>query len=291
MQIKCFLSNCIINLKEPMILNIDGFEINLVQNEDFDFYKRQQYKNKWIEATTLIFDEIEEKEIPKVKEIAQNISELLSFATLSPVRFFRIYKDNSFFYESHGKNGTYNSFRFPIDIQNEYDIKEFLESCYDLYRKKRDGRQLNVVIEYLVSSETLKIPMELKLATIFILLENLKKTYANEEGYPFINGSYKHKIKCVEKNKEKHIVINFKELLFRMLKTFEINFDLKNIIKLRNEIIHSGLSQTTFEKQNEIYYSCHDLVHEYILKLLNYKGSYLVFSKRSNVKTKTSPSK
>ena len=284
MQIKCFLSNCIINLKEPTILNIDGFEINLVQNEDFDFYKTQQYKNKWIEATTLIFDEIEEKEIPKVKEISQNISELLSFATLSPVRFFRIYKDNSFFYESHGKNGTYNSFRFPIDIQNEYDIKEFLESCYDLYRKKRDVRQLNIVIEYLVSSETLKIPMELKLATIFILLENLKKTYAEEENYPFIDGKFRYKIN--PKNP-----IGFEKLLIKMFEALDIDSNIKGIKDLRNEIIHSGLSQTPYEEQFKIYENCHDLIHLYLFHLLGYKGSYLIFSKRSNVKTKISFSK
>lgn len=272
MEVKSYLSNCILEI-EKISLHIDGLNIDIVQDREFSLFKKKEYKNKYIIATTLIFHNVEEKDIKKIEEIEENISYLLSFITLSPVRFYKRVINN---YESPGKhiNGYFNHFRPIIDLTNKEVIKQFVETSYENFKKFKEGRQLKVVIEYLISSETLKMPHELKLATMFILFENLKKTFADQEAFPHIKGFYRYKT-----NEKK--TISFEKLLEKMFDEVKIYKDLTIICKLRNDIIHSGLSQSTFEEQFKIYENCHDLIHLYLLKLLGYKGKYLVFSKRA----------
>ncbi len=54
--------------------------------------------------------------------------------------------------------------------------------------------------------------------------------------------------------------------------------NLSAIVKLRNEIIHSGISQISFEHQKEIYDNCQDLIREYFLRLLGYTGDFRLYS-------------
>lgn len=51
---------------------------------------------------------------------------------------------------------------------------------------------------------------------------------------------------------------------------------LKRIIKLRNEIIHSGLSRLSFSSKISLYNRGHDIIREYLLRLLNYQGRYYI---------------
>lgn len=275
MEIKCYLSNCILGINEKISFNIAGYDIDLIQNENYTYSQLNDYKGKWLDSTYLVFNISEEKEITNVKNIAENISYLLSMAALSPVRFYRFDKDNIFDHTEHARNGNFNFFRPLINLLSGSDIKNYLETTFDNFEKLKEKRQLNVVIEYLISSETLKMPLELKLSTVFILLENLKKTYADEERFPFNGKSYCYKTKPAN-------TIGFEGLLEKMYKKVELNnIDFKSIVKLRNEIIHSGLSQMSYSQQYRIYEDCHDLVHLYLLKLLNYRGDYLVYSRAS----------
>jgi len=282
MEIKCYLSNCILGINEKISFNISGYDIDLIQNENYTYSQLNDYKGKWLDSTYLVFNISEEKEITNVKNIAENISYLLSMATLSPVRFYRFDKDNTFDHTEHARNGNFNFFRPLINLLSGSDIKNYLETTFDNFEKLKEKRQLNVVIEYLISSETLKMPLELKLSTIFILLENLKKTYAEECKYHYIMGSY-YKSYYYNKKNERYgdDKLHFNTLLEEMFNKFNINKEVKSIVNLRNEIIHSGLSQMSYSEQYRIYEDCHDLVHLYLLKLLNYRGDYLVYSRAS----------
>ena len=74
---------------------------------------------------------------------------------------------------------------------------------------------------------------------------------------------------------------SFKALLLDMFK--QVNMpspDLSAIVDLRNDIIHSGISQTSGDHQQDIYDNCQDLVREYLLRLLGYTGNFLLYSGR-----------
>jgi len=122
----------------------------------------------------------------------------------------------------------------------------------------------------LVLAETRSLPLELKLATMFILLENLKSSFAKEQGYAFRKGYYR---------KSSGDVWSFEALLSEMFGRVGMSsLDLSAIVDLRNEIIHSGISQTSFEHQFDIYENCQDLIREYLLRLLGYTGEFLLYS-------------
>lgn len=132
-----------------------------------------------------------------------------------------------------------------------------------------EPRALNVVVDYFVSTDSLFLPVELMLATSFILLENLKSTYAKHRGYPYRNGSYR---------KPDGSSWSFQALLNEMFDSVGMRADLVDIKTLRNEIIHSGLSQLSFDEQYTIYEKCKELVTEYFLRLIGFSGKFFLYS-------------
>ena len=67
-----------------------------------------------------------------------------------------------------------------------------------------------------------------------------------------------------------------------MLNEVGMKKGLKRIIRLRNEIIHSGLSRKSHRAQFTMYEKIHDIIREYLLRLLKYHGNYLIYSSASN---------
>jgi hypothetical protein len=102
---------------------------------------------------------------------------------------------------------------------------------------------------------------------MFVLLENLKHTFALQNGYHFIN-NYFYDARGHRKT--------FKQLLKEMLNAVSMDPNLTNIINLRNEIIHSGISILTFDAKYNMYIACQNLFREYFLRLLNYRGEYFL---------------
>jgi len=56
--------------------------------------------------------------------------------------------------------------------------------------------------------------------------------------------------------------------------------DLSKIVQLRNDIVHSGITQLAVDKRVEIYLSTQDIVREYLLRLLDYQGDYFLYAQR-----------
>ncbi len=56
----------------------------------------------------------------------------------------------------------------------------------------------------------------------------------------------------------------------------------KPIIKLRNEIIHSGVSEIPSEEKKSLHSDIIDIAREYLLRLIGYSGEYLLYSKEGN---------
>ena len=61
-----------------------------------------------------------------------------------------------------------------------------------------------------------------------------------------------------------------------MLKETDINFDIKEIIDLRNDIIHSGFTEKPYEHNFKIFIYCQHLIRDYLIKLLGYTGYYIM---------------
>ena len=108
-------------------------------------------------------------------------------------------------------------------------------------------------------------------------MESLKYTYAVNKPIPSDKRGFlkpnKRKLWFFKSNKKKYY--RFKELLDLMLKEVGItNTKLKSLVKLRNEIIHSGLSKNDFSTNFRLYKETQNLIREYLIKLLGYNGYY-----------------
>jgi hypothetical protein len=152
-----------------------------------------------------------------------------------------------------------------IDIRSGQALRIFLEQAWPVYHAIEKKRQLNIVFDYFVLSQLSRQPIELQLVVTFVLLENLKSTYARERGIPFKKGKFR---KPDEHQKE----YPFQALLEAMLLEVEMSPDLSKIVTLRNEIIHSGITQLDTNERIKIWGFAQDIVREYLLRLLGYKG-------------------
>jgi len=244
---------------------------------------------RWKNVITAdVYVEGVEDDQAQVKKHAQVIATLLSFALDSHCCLTSMQEiGNDYSTRNIPSRGSFIQLNPVIDADDSDALKVFLSTSYSGYNELHETRSLNVVIELFNLAENQQ-PMELKLATAFILLENLKATYAKVKGYCKKGSSY---YKSEENMESDQNYLDFKRILKDMFNSQEMTGKpLKNsiyhIVELRKEIIHTGLSELHSDKQCEIYADCRNLIAEYILRLLSFKGSFNLYN-GSGIKKKT----
>jgi hypothetical protein len=252
-------------------LEFGGRDITIIQRPEIIRAKPSEHRGQAVPTTTVVVRNVEIDEREAVLDLLRGLSSLLSFATGSDVALYEwSHQGGEVLGGGWSVVAHMGYFRPPFDIRDGKAIGTYLELVWREYFRLEQTRQLRVAIHMLVLAETRSLPLELKLATMFILLENLKSTFADEQGYPFHDGYYR---------KASGKVWSFKALLSDMFKKVGMpSPNLSAIVDLRNEIIHSGISQTSFEHQRDIYDNCQDLMREYLLRLLGYTGDFLLYS-------------
>ena len=165
-------------------------------------------------------------------------------------------------------------------------VREFLERTWGGFRRESRRRKLTAVIEYLVTAERRDQPIEVQLLLVFVCMENLKATFARSSGIPETKRGF-HRVSSgraatmTRQQLERSPKYGFEALLRQMLKDVGMTRGLKRLISLRNQIIHQGLSTWPAKSRFKAYETCHDILREYLLRLLGFKGSYLVYSRAS----------
>ena len=276
LEIVCYLANLNIvgstfstdadgkSVRNIMPLSVNGFDLELIQDKSLITCSPRKLIGKFIDSTQIVAKNIPDTSLKKLIETIHKITVLLSLATDSQVRFYKWVNTSDSSLQQWTVNGVYSYFRPPLCTVNSQYIVQLIEGSYSTFERIEISHKLRAAVDFFVTSEALTLPVELKLATIFILLENLKSSYADINGYIFKNGSY---IKNGKKG-------TFKSLLVEMFHSVGISPELSKVVKLRNEIIHSGLSQLDFEEQYNIFSFCKELSGEYLLRLLNYDGVF-----------------
>jgi len=173
--------------------------------------------------------------------------------------------------------GVADFFRPTLDICDGASIKSFVEQTFPNFVSLEESRKLNVVIDYLLQAERQNQPTECRLIFAFVLLENLKDTYAKKRGFLYHKGYFRK-----DKDKPNGEKYSFMALLDLMFREVEMKPELESVKSLRNEIIHSGLSHLPHNEQRAMYEKIHDILREYILRLLGFHGNYCVYSSASN---------
>lgn len=235
------------------------------------------FVGQFCETSEVLVRDVAAAELQKVLTVLDRLCWLLSFAGLSRVMWYGYdYPSDSKLGYRRSVTGMANYFRPVLDVRNGTSVKEFVRQVFAAYAKLEKRRRLNSVIDYLVLAEYPNQPTELKLMLAFVALESLKDTYARGNSIPYLRGAFR---KAPKPNSPKY---SFEELLHLMLREVKMKKGLRTIVKLRNEIVHSGLSRMAHRRKWAVYEKTHDIIREYMLRLLGYRGNYLTYASGGN---------
>lgn len=285
---KGFLLNCFIggeiNTTQPsggwirnrLQLSLAGHDVEIVQAPEFINANPSDFRGESVETTEVIVRNVDSAHREDIIEKLRGLAVLLSFITCSQVVLYGwehpISKPQGQFWSVAAKTAC---FRPVLNTISGRVVKEYLELVCSTYFKLEKPRKLRVAFDYFVSAEVLSLPLELKLLTMFVLFENLKATFALERHYKFEKNYYL---------KPSGGRWCFKSLLKEMLCNVGMNQSLDEIVDLRNEIIHSGISRMSYDEQYRIYGKCQDIAREYLLRLMGFSGAFFLYSGRGMTK-------
>ncbi len=270
-------------IRDSLSFNCDGFIFQFIQNREIITGNLDSFKGQFTKSTEVLIKDVKENDVKKALAVLNRICWLLSFAGLSRVICYgHEYPDGTGFGKFSSVVGEAAYFRPSINIQDGNQTIEYIQTCYTGYKQLEQKRKLNVVIDYLVQAEKPGQVSELKLIIGFVVLENLKDSYARSMSIPYKKGYYRKVPKPI-KGDDRY---SFEELLHLMLQQVKMKKGLKRIKNLRNEIIHSGVTRKQYSWQWKKYEGLHDLLREYILRLMGYSGNYLTYASASNASKK-----
>mgnify|MGYP005806217289 CR=1 FL=1 len=287
-DLRAYVANCLVGghtftrerqhvTRDTIELVCDGKTLVLKQRPDVASGRFQALKGTFADTTQILVSDVAGSEVTKTLDIVYRVCWLLSLAGLSRVVCYGYdYPDRSGNSSRHTAFGTAEFFRPTLEIRDGRLIKAFIEQTYPTFKRLERSRKLNVVIDYLLQAERPSQPTECKLLFAFVLLENLKDTFARSKGIPYQKGFFR---KSVGPRSRKY---SFEELLQLMFADVRMRRGLKRIVRLRNDIVHSGLTRRPHAKNWAMYERIHDIVREYLLRVLGYRGEYLVYSRGSN---------
>lgn len=265
-------------IRDVVRFKCDRWEFCFRQRTDIAHGKTEPLRGSLCETTTVEIGSVHPDDREKALATLEAICWLLSFATQSRVLCYGYeFPEGTTTAQFKSVVGIANAFRPPFDLHDTNSIKAFVEQAYPTYCKLSKKRKLSAVFDYLDQAERPSQPTEIRLLLLFITLENLKDTYARAAGIPYIKGFYRKPPSKPGKNGGQ---FGFEELLLQMLLSVGMRRGLKQVVTLRNEIIHSGLSRKSHARQWKMCERIQDLVREYIFRLLDYHGEFFLYASR-----------
>jgi hypothetical protein len=171
-------------------------------------------------------------------------------------------------------------------------VSDFVQQAWPQYQKHKDSRAISAIIHMITKSDIVGTVLETQVTSSVQCLEALKSYFALSEGHRFKikedrDGSFVNAAKGQ---------VNFAELLKLTLEDVGMSLpgNFRRIKRLRDALVHRGFIRETdrvtkfifgplspgamhtamFEVMEEI----QDVLREYILRLLGYKGGYWTYS-------------
>ena len=255
---------------------LSGKTVDLFQRP-IVFRRPTEILNTWKHTSTLFVRDVTPDQQKAAERMATDLCHLLSFATMSEVRPF------AFGYGHHSRRwngeGLCTQFRPPIE-QDGSAVRQFVDATWSNYRRLKRPRNLPELIHYLTLTDHQDEPLEVRMLLAFVALENMKGSWARSSGIPFRRGSF---VKTIRKatGGVRYERISFEELLGGMFAAVRMRPALKRIVRVRNQIVHFGLTSRKFHANLSYYERTKAIEHEYVLRLLGYRGVFYDYQTRA----------
>lgn len=256
-----------------------GFQFRIVQRPD-SLGSVSGHRNQFHPTTDVFVREVDTGNLNTVQNLLHELSRLLSFATYSNVVYFGYdFQHGTTLGERWSVSGRLRHFRPLIEMMDGKAVREFLERAWPMYSHIWKPRRLNIIIHYILLADRPEQPLEAALVLSFVALESLKSTFATVENIPFVKGRFRKISNPPKPNPRNEPSFSFEDLLTAMpTKVGMHNTPIGQIVALRNEIIHNGITQQSDATNRRIFNSCQDLLREYLLRLLGYHGPFWLYS-------------
>jgi hypothetical protein len=260
-------------------LDHGGFQFRIVQRRDHLGYQ-PTYKNANVVTSDVFVRDVTPQNLERVNKLLFELSCLLSFATYSDVAFSGYdFKHGTTLGQRWATVGRLQHFRPPFELADGKAIRLFLQQAWPMFSKLQKSRKLGIAIHYVLLADRDEQPVEAGLLLVFIALELLKSTFARSRGIPFIAGKFRRISSPPKPNPKKEHAYTFQELLKMMLREVKMGrTPVRALVRLRNTIIHDGIANAKFSTLSRMYASCQDTLREYLLRLCEYHGSFLLYS-------------
>ena len=226
----------------------------------------------------ILVENVGPQQVTATMEAIERICWLLAFATQSQVA---CYGHN---YPDCTPHKLLNSIHRPgqeadhvINPADGAAIRKFVDQTYPQFKALESARSLKVVIDYMLQAARPGLPMECKLVFLSVLLENLKHTYGTHLQYAIKGGKF---VDPVTKAR-----LGFQDMMNLMFSAVGMAPGLQPRVDLRNEVLHTGVASLTHAQQKLQYDAATDLIREYLLRLLGFKGNFDVSPTGGSVKT------
>ena len=226
----------------------------------------------------ILVENVGPQQVTATMEAIELICWLLAFATQSQVA---CYGHN---YPDCTPHKLLNSIHRPgqeadhvINPADGAAIRKFVDQTYPQFKALESARSLKVVIDYMLQAARPGLPMECKLVFLSVLLENLKHTYGTHLQYAIKGGKF---VDPVTKAR-----LGFQDMMNLMFSAVGMAPGLQPLVDLRNEVLHTGVASLTHAQQKLQYDAATDLIREYLLRLLGFKGNFDVSPTGGSVKT------
>ena len=226
----------------------------------------------------ILVENVGPQQVTATMEAIERICWLLAFATQSQVA---CYGHN---HPDCTPHKLLNSIHRPgqeadhvINPADGAAIRKFVDQTYPQFKALESARSLKVVIDYMLQAARPGLPMECKLVFLSVLLENLKHTYGTHLQYAIKGGKF---VDPVTKAR-----LGFQDMMNLMFSAVGMAPGLQPLVDLRNEVLHTGVASLTHAQQKLQYDAATDLIREYLLRLLGFKGNFDVSPTGGSVKT------
>lgn len=211
-------------------------------------------------------------------QISEDICSLISLAVNGYV-FSKGKNETSYERNLISKGG----WRRIVKEQSGEEIRKFVEICWVKYNKFRDSRKLFSVIRMLTKINELYsyAYIDQRLILTATLLENLKYTFAESEGYPIYKGKFAYKTKP-------KISVPFRNLIMSMTEAVNIPIDftvcIQTLVDDRNQIIHEGIFNCDRKEMTIKSEYMFSFIQIYLLSLLGFTGHYYIYNDDNAIK-------
>lgn len=269
-------------------IKLEGHAVTIVQRARVLKMSVNAARGKLIESSTVRVAGIQSYE--QGRELVEDLCELLSFARHTRIAAYEFRFGNR--KTGHSIVAACNQFRPPFGA-GVGELSDFITQVWPAYRAQKNARALRGLIHMITLTDAEGTVLETKVTMAMQCLESIKTYFALAEG---------HRFSITETREGKFINARGKEVSFRDLLTHALRdvgmplpASFTQIVRLRNALIHRGFIRETdrvtqyifgalppgamFNAIFETMEHVQDIAREFVLRLLNYKGLFLLYSK------------